>query len=333
MTTWPYKVAYGFLIVSILQCQYLMYMLNVVFDNDFEDFREDWISHSRIKIIFIFFELTKLGFIIALLTVQWMRAQILYVFITFQQKLRLEYLPIERDRYQRQEKAQIRFFKTAVASIFPIIAILTLLVCLEEYYHFMKIDVWTSIAYQLIFGAGWIVITSNAFIHHNLWLLIAMYFYRRYEYYKHYKKQLALTFVTYLSMYLLLFAYFACIWTSYCVGKEEDSSVGAYYHSHGYKEDGWCAFWAYGFHKTLYAKQSKSFVTAMYCGYNMLEILPFIAFYCFSEPHDCFECLGKDPARIYSTLQLNKCERAERKMYAKYGMRSSQAIASYERKI
>ena len=200
MTTWPYKVAYGFLIVSILQCQYLMYVLNVVFDNDFEDFREDWISHSRIKIIFIFFELTKLGFIIVLLTVQWMRAQILYVFITFQQKLRLEYLPIERDRYQRQEKAQIRFFKTAVASIFPIIAILTLLVCLEEYYHFMKIDVWTSIAYQLIFGAGWIVITSNAFIHHNLWLLIAMYFYRRYEYYKHYKKQLALTFVTYLSM-------------------------------------------------------------------------------------------------------------------------------------
>ena len=221
MTTVPFKVAYGFLFVSILQCMYLIYVVNVTFENNFDDFRQDWIRDPRIKIVFIFFELTKLGFIVALLTVQWMRAQILYVFITFQQKLRLEYLPIERDRYQRQEKAQIRFFKTAVGSILPIILILTLLVCLEEYYDFIEMGIWTSIAYQLLFGAGWIVITSNAFIHHNLWLLIAMYFYRRYEYYKHYKKQLALMLVTYLSMLLLLAAYFACIWTSYCVGMED----------------------------------------------------------------------------------------------------------------
>jgi len=83
----------------------------------------------------------------------------------------------------------------------------------------------------------------------------------------------------------------------------------------------------------LDSPNNKALVTIMYCGYNILELIPFLVFYFLDHPHDCFRCLGKDPDRIYSGLQLTKCERAERKMFVKYGMRSSQAIAHFEDKL
>ena len=57
------------------------------------------------------------------------------------------------------------------------------------------------------------------------------------------------------------------------------------------------------------SENSKSYVTAIFCTYNMVELIPFLTFYLLDRPHDCFECLGKDPDRIYSSLQLTKLER------------------------
>lgn len=45
-------------------------------------------------------------------------------------------------------------------------------------------------------------------------------------------------------------------------------------------------------------------MTLIYFGMILLELIPFMAFYTFNRPHDCFVCLGKDPDRIYSSLQL-----------------------------
>ena len=45
-------------------------------------------------------------------------------------------------------------------------------------------------------------------------------------------------------------------------------------------------------------------MTLIYFGMILLELIPFMAFYTFNRPHDCFVCLGKDPDRVYSSLQL-----------------------------
>ena len=51
---------------------------------------------------------------------------------------------------------------------------------------------------------------------------------------------------------------------------------------------------------------------------DFVLILPVLLFMLLDDPHDCFVCLGKDPDRIYSSLQLSKEERMRRKMKAKY---------------
>lgn len=47
-------------------------------------------------------------------------------------------------------------------------------------------------------------------------------------------------------------------------------------------------------------------------------LVPVVFFLLIDKPHDCFQCLGKDPDRIYSSFQLKKSERIARKMFAKY---------------
>ena len=37
-------------------------------------------------------------------------------------------------------------------------------------------------------------------------------------------------------------------------------------------------------------------------------LLPVWAFLAFTEPHDCYKCLGKDPDRNFSIFQLSRAE-------------------------
>jgi len=74
MTTWPYKVGFGFLSFSTFSCAYLLYVLNVELENDFDQFVNVWLTKDKIKIVFIFSEMIKLGLILTFLLVQWMRS-------------------------------------------------------------------------------------------------------------------------------------------------------------------------------------------------------------------------------------------------------------------
>ena len=45
---------------------------------------------------------------------------------------------------------------------------------------------------------------------------------------------------------------------------------------------------------------------------NFWLLIPIWTFFWLHDPHDCYNCLGKDPDRIYSRFQLNVEERARR---------------------
>lgn len=64
---------------------------------------------------------------------------------------------------------------------------------------------------------------------------------------------------------------------------------------------------------------------------TLIELAPFLTFYLLDKPHDCFVCLGKDPDRIYSSFQLTRAQRNERKMFIKYGMRGIEAQKHYDK--
>ena len=49
------------------------------------------------------------------------------------------------------------------------------------------------------------------------------------------------------------------------------------------------------------------------------QLIAIWAFLIFNRPHDCFECLGKDPQRNYSMFQYGKREQMLKKMKAKHG--------------
>jgi len=34
---------------------------------------------------------------------------------------------------------------------------------------------------------------------------------------------------------------------------------------------------------------------------SIIYVLPIVVYFGLDEPHDCYECLGKDPDRIYSS--------------------------------
>ena len=51
----------------------------------------------------------------------------------------------------------------------------------------------------------------------------------------------------------------------------------------------------------------------IYMAFIVAELLPFVFFFSLNDPHDCFQCLGKDPDRRYSVFQLTRYEKLIRK--------------------
>jgi len=47
-----------------------------------------------------------------------------------------------------------------------------------------------------------------------------------------------------------------------------------------------------------YVKPERAKLT--YLGFIVAELLPFVFYFAFNKPHDCFKCLGKDPDRRFS---------------------------------
>lgn len=64
-------------------------------------------------------------------------------------------------------------------------------------------------------------------------------------------------------------------------------------------DDGYCGFWAHGFHQIEYFGNRG--VTLFYFTYNLIELTPFLALYFLDHHHDCFECFGRIPEN-YSIL-------------------------------
>lgn len=91
----------------------------------------------------------------------------------------------------------------------------------------LNFPIWTSISLTWL-GAGLsILASSNTNLMINFWLVISEYRYHRFEFYKHYKKQIALMVVTYMSMMILLFGSLAASTTSFCISKNDE--MGAFY--------------------------------------------------------------------------------------------------------
>ena len=58
---------------------------------------------------------------------------------------------------------------------------------------------------------------------------------------------------------------------------------------------------------------------ATYLGFILAELLPFVFYFWLNEPHDCFQCLGKDPDRRFSIFQLTRRENLIRQLQVKFG--------------
>eukprot|EP00353_Schmidingerella_taraikaensis_P011285 CAMPEP_0185590058 /NCGR_PEP_ID=MMETSP0434-20130131/59349_1 /TAXON_ID=626734 ORGANISM="Favella taraikaensis, Strain Fe Narragansett Bay" /NCGR_SAMPLE_ID=MMETSP0434 /ASSEMBLY_ACC=CAM_ASM_000379 /LENGTH=77 /DNA_ID=CAMNT_0028213933 /DNA_START=231 /DNA_END=464 /DNA_ORIENTATION=- len=60
----------------------------------------------------------------------------------------------------------------------------------------------------------------------------------------------------------------------------------------------------------------------------MIFLFPILVFFALNEPHDCYECLGKDPDRIYSSFQMTFEERALWQVRAKFNSKQEKEVTS-----
>ena len=67
MSTTPYKVAYGYLIIALIQAIVLVYMVNVQFLGIFADFVDFWVSSPTFNALFMAFECNKIAAIMIFL--------------------------------------------------------------------------------------------------------------------------------------------------------------------------------------------------------------------------------------------------------------------------
>ena len=160
-----------------------------------------------------------------------------------------------------------------------------------------------------------------------------MYKYHRLEYYNHRKSKIALLLTTYVSI-MILFGLIVCaFYTSICMAAHEewhkDSPEAAAFYDLDDKQlpqVGICTFYVGEWLREAESEYNKRNMSLIYFGMTLLELIPFLAFFIFNRPHDCFICLGKDPERIYSSLQLTTQEQESRRMWVKYSMGREEAL-------
>ena len=95
----PYKIAFLFLLIALAETVYVLILSDVVFANDFKVFLHHWTESKYFKRLIIGFEMSKFCAIIAFLLSQTFEYQVLYTFVLFQQMIRVEQLPVEKNRY------------------------------------------------------------------------------------------------------------------------------------------------------------------------------------------------------------------------------------------
>ena len=63
ITTWPYKVAYVFMFISLLESTIAVCVLNIHFEGDFTKFVESWENNGPFNALIMAFELCKITWI------------------------------------------------------------------------------------------------------------------------------------------------------------------------------------------------------------------------------------------------------------------------------
>ena len=83
VTTRPYKIAYVFLILALLQTVGMIYLTNIYYDGQFTEVVNLWLDSSVFKVIFVSFELFKFTWIFIFIEGQSFNHKILYIFVIF----------------------------------------------------------------------------------------------------------------------------------------------------------------------------------------------------------------------------------------------------------
>ena len=200
-------------------------------------------------------------------------------------------------------------------------------------YNLASDDHYFTMSGSILVSCISILGNSQASLTYGLFLVHGMYRYHRFEYYQHRNSLLALLFTTYFSMIILFVLGSMGFYLTFCLAGEtelEYKDSGAFYTPEATGSDGICGWYVNSFYDALHSSKNKQNMSLLFFTVTMLELTPFIAFYFLNRPHDCFVCLGKDPDRIYSSLQLTKQERVARKMFGKYSIRYDVASHHYD---
>ena len=70
ITTRPYKIAYVFLILALVQTTSMIFITNIVYKGEFNEVVKFWISSPTFKTVFISFELCKFTWIFIFVNIQ-----------------------------------------------------------------------------------------------------------------------------------------------------------------------------------------------------------------------------------------------------------------------
>ena len=110
MASLPYKIIYVFLTVALFEAIYLLVLVNVIYKDNFTGFLIDVQSYRFVKLTIIDLEQLKLAIILTFYLFLTFRYHCLLMFVRFQNTLTLERLPVEKDIYQKREKALQRTY-------------------------------------------------------------------------------------------------------------------------------------------------------------------------------------------------------------------------------
>ena len=168
-------------------------------------------------------------------------------------------------------------------------------------------DVYTVMSIEICVLMLGINVVANSNLSQGFWLLLAMYRRHRLEFYNHRKRLIALLLTTSASLFLLFAFAIMGFYLTFCEAEinelhtnpDDDTKLA-------FTGKGICNWYTAGFENVLMSPESKKKISLMFFGTITVELVPFLAFFLLDQPHDCFVCLGKDPDRIYSSLQLTK---------------------------
>ena len=206
----------------------------------------------------------------------------------------MQELDVVKDTYQKIERQAETYFQWSCLTIYLYMLALSIASPFVRYQ-----DLTSSEGFEF----GGLIVTyiviSAAYCSVKLNLMRQMYRYHRFAFRSHIKRMAVIACLTCASLWAIVCFQILGFYYWLCRLSTVKGSGGEPMYDPEAENPGMCNWLLFGWAGFMHDTNRYG---AMTCYYDCLILVPVLSFFILDEPHDCFQCLGKDPARNYSVF-------------------------------